>query len=423
MKPIYRLLGAAALGLSLSSGALADEVLFENVRVINATEDASWPGADVLVVDDRIEAIAEHIEPSDATRVVDGQGHVMTAGFFNAQTQIGAVEIGAVSGTNDTASANARITASFNVSDAFNPATALIPYNRMHGITHGLLVPTTNVSFLAGTASVIGLGQQSIEVPKAAMTVTLGEAGSARSGSSRATTWALLEEALEDARHYRSNRAAYSSGQLRDHALSRRDLAALVPVVNGEMPLLVEVDRASDIRSVLAMAKSQRVSVILSGAAEGWLIAKEIAEAKVPVIIDPIRNLPTSYEAIGSRLDNAQLLNEAGVTLLFNGMGWHGTHNAYLVRQSAGNAIANGLPYHVAVAAVTRNPAKVFGLKGVGEIKAGAKATIVLWDGDPFEVTTLVKQVMINGVDYPLISRATRLRDRYFEKWSTRQGQ
>jgi len=154
----------------------------------------------------------------------------------------------------------------------------------------------------------------------------------------------------------------------------------------------------------------------LASASEGWRVADKISAANVPVIFDPILNLPSSYDALGTRLDNAKLLHEAGVTIMFTGMGWQNTHNAYLVRQSAGNAVANGLPYQEAINAITTSPAKVFGLNSYGQIAVGAEATLVLWSGDPLEVRHNPVMVMINGKSYSLASRATRLADRYLDR-------
>ena len=251
---------------------------------------------------------------------------------------------------------------------------------------------------------------------KAAMVVSLGQKGSKLAGGSRAAAMSLLREAIEDARDYAKNKDNFARGNRRDYSLSRHDLEALVPVVQRRQPLLVRVERASDIERVLAFAKKQRLTLVLSGVSEGWRVADKIAEAKVPVILDPINNLPSSYETLGSRLDNASLLHDAGVKLMFTGMGWQTTHNAYLVRQSAGNAVANGLPYHIAIRAITSNPAQIFGLSGYGEIKVGAEATLVLWSGDPLEVMSNPDLVLISGDEYSLESRATRLRDRYYQR-------
>ena len=186
-------------------------------------------------------------------------------------------------------------------------------------------------------------------------------------------------------------------------------------MINGRTPLLVKTHRASDIRTILKVAKDYRLKLILSGAVEGWLVADEIAAAKVPVIMDPIINLPQSYEKLGARLDNAKLLADAGVTLVFTGMDGQSTHNAYLVRQSAGNAVANGLDKTTAIAAMTLNPATLFGANVKGEIATGAVADLVLWSGDPLDVTSEAELVLIDGVPAAMVSRALQLRDRYYE--------
>ena len=399
------------------SPAHAGSMLIDNVKVVNGNKETSYEKVDVLMDGGKIISVMEEIEVSDGVTVIDGKGKTLTAGLFNSDTQMGILEISAVSETRDDGSEDDRFTASFNPIEAFNPSSVVIPYNRMHGLTHTLVIPSNDVSMIAGKASIVNLSQssKSVEVKSAGVVVALGEKGSALKGGSRAVALASLTEVLEDARDYAANKDAYNRGARREHAVSRADLEALIPVVQRRTPLIVYVERASDIERVLAFAKKQNVSLILVGVSEAWMLAEQIAKAQVPVIIDPIRNLATSYEALGSRLDNAKILNDAGVRLLFSGMGAKETHNAYLVRQSAGNAVANGLPYHVAIAALTSNPSAVFGLSGYGEIKAGSKATAVLWDGDPLEMSASVEMVLINGQSFALESRATRLRDRYFE--------
>ncbi len=156
--------------------------------------------------------------------------------------------------------------------------------------------------------------------------------------------------------------------------------------------------------------------MILNGVAEGWRVANEIAKANVPVILDPINNLPIAYEQLGARLDNAALMENAGVTMMFTGMGWQNTHNAYLVRQSAGNAVANGLSKTAAINAMTINPAQVFGLEKTGHLAVGQKASLVVWSGDPLDVTSVARVVLIDGESQPLMSRSLRLRDRYYDR-------
>ena len=225
-----------------------------------------------------------------------------------------------------------------------------------------------------------------------------------------------MRQALDEAIDYSANLAAANGGNRRSYSLSYSDLSALGSVVRGAKPLLVRVSRASDISRVLLLAEDYQLKLILADAQEAWKVADSIAAANVPVIMDPIHNLPVSYETLASRLDNAKLLNDAGVMLLFTGMSWHNTHNAYLVRQSAGNAVANGLPKPVAIAAMTTNPAKVFGINGYGDIAVGSSATLVLWDGDPLDVMSYPQLVLIEGDTVENRSRQLELRDRYFEK-------
>lgn len=408
--------------LLVGSTAQAAELLIKDVKLINGRADTSHESIDLLISGDKIKRVGNDLTAADGVSVVDGSGKVVTAGFFNANTELGLVEVGAVADTNDSASENQRITASLRVSDAFNSSSVLIPHNRMFGITHSLVQPVSDVGLFAGTAAVVNLGDSdSIEVAAAAMVVTLGEYGSEVAGGSRAAAMAQLREAIEDARDYARNKDGFNRGDRRDYSLSRHDLEALVPVVQRRLPLLVHVDRASDIERILDFAKQYNLTLILAGVAEGWRVADKIAAANVPVIFDPIYNLPSSYNTLGARSDNAKLLNDAGVTMMFTGMGWQNSHNAYLVRQSAGNAVANGLPYEVAIEAITSNPAKIFGLPGYGDIKRGAKASLVLWSGDPLELTSAPEMVLIDGKDYPLVSRATRLRDRYYQRLQSNQ--
>ena len=398
--------------------SLAEDVVIKNARIVTGDAAANRETADIWVQKGIIKAIGENIAVPEGAQLIDATGKIVAPGFFNAQTWMGLEEISALDETKDYATEHERVTASLRVSDAINAHSTLIPHNRSLGLTHSLVQPESKHSLFAGIAAVIKLtGHDTVVSDDAAMVVILGERGKASAGGSRAAAIALLREAIEDARDYRANRDSYNRGNRRDYPLSRHDLEALIPVIERRMPLLVQVDRASDIERVLRFAKDQRLRLILSGVTEGWRVADQIAAQKVPVIIDPIENLPSSYEKLGSRLDNARILHEAGVTLLFTGMGWQVTHNAYLVRQSAGNAVANGLPYDVAISSITRNPAQVFGLKGYGTIEVGAKASLIVWSGDPLEMTSAVEHVLIDGRSYPLVSRATRLRDRYFEMY------
>lgn len=400
----------------ISSAVQANDVLIKNAKLVDGVERTDEL-VDIRVRDGRIHKIGTDLSADNDTRVFDAAGKPVTPGLFNVDTQIGLMEVGAVAASVDTMTTRDDVTASLRVADAYNASSTVVPYNRMLGITNAVVQPSNGTSLIAGTAAVVKLSAtDGVVEPGAAMVVNLANAGSALAGGSKAAAMAKLREALEDARDYARNTAQFNAGNRRDYSLSRHDLAALKPVIERRMPLLVHVERASDIERVLRMAADMRISLILSGVSEGWRVADQIAKAEVPVIIDPIRNLPSSYESLGARLDNAKLLHDAGVSLMFTGMGWQTTHNAYLVRQSAGNAVANGLPYNAAIQAITSTPAKMFGVPEYGHLKAGASATLVVWSDDPLEVMSNPELVLIDGQEYPLESRHTRLRDRYFKR-------
>jgi len=138
------------------------------------------------------------------------------------------------------------------------------------------------------------------------------------------------------------------------------------------------------------------------------------------VLLNPLENLPASFDRIGARLDNAALLHAAGVRIAFTQEN-DASHNARKIRQLAGNAVAHGLPWDAALAALTANPAEIFGLgMSHGRIEPGLAADLVLWSGDPLEVTSAADQVWIAGRPVDMRSRQTELRDRYLER--LRQG-
>lgn len=405
-----------ALAVCFSGMTSAADLLIQNAKLVDGVQ-RSDAVQDIYVKGDKIVAIGVDLPVVEGDRIVDAGGKPVTPGLFNADTQIGLQEVSAVSASVDSATTREDITASLRVADAYNASSTVVPHNRMLGITHSIIQPSNGMSLFAGSAAVVKLTDTGgVIESSAAMVVDLASTGSELSGGSKAAAMAVLREAIEDARDYARNKSSYNAGNRRTYSLSRHDLESLVPVVERRMPLLVHVERASDIERVLTFAEKQKLTLILSGVSEGWRVAKKIADAGVPVIFDPINNLPSSYEALGSRLDNAKLLNDAGVTIMFTGMGWQTTHNAYLVRQAAGNAVANGLPYDVAIQAITANPAKIFGVPEYGQIKVGNSATLVVWSGDPLEVMSNPTMVMIDGQEYALESRATRLRDRYFER-------
>ena len=398
----------------VSTLATASSILIKDADIY--TSSGLLVKTNLYIENGKIAAIGVQ-SPATADIEIQGLGKSITAGLFNSSTQLGTVEVSAIEQTVDFYSENETVTASLRIADVFNPRSTLIPHNRVHGLTHGLLIPESGTHLFAGQVALVQLGNQPKVIhPSLAVALDFTERGISLMGGSRAAALVQLRQALDDAKDFSRNRKAALAGDHRDYVLSYADLAALEPVVNGTKPLLVRTNRASDISVILELAKNFQLQLILSSALEGWMVADEIATAQIPVIIDPIHNLPNSYESLGARLDNAKLLADAGVKLLFTGMDWHNTHNAYLVRQSAGNAVANGLDKSVAIAAMTTNPAQLFNAPVTGDIAIGDIADLVLWGGDPLELTSEAELVMIDGEIIPMESRALQLRDRYFNR-------
>ena len=398
--------------------AFANDVAIIGATVYNGSDDAPV-AATVLITGGRITSIAPDIEIPDGYSVIETQGGSITPGLFNAATTLGIEEIELIAETVDTFTTNPRITASLRVADAYNFRSPAISLNRAQGVTHALTLPVSGSSLIAGQAALVDLSGASRSVidPFAALVVNLGEQGQLLAGGSRAAAMQQLREAFEDARDFIEHQSEFNRRQRRDYALSRADLAALAQVITDQKPLIVNVSRAADILAVIAFAQSESLNLVLWNAEEAWVVADAIAAAKVPVMIDPIRNLPTRYETLAARADNALLLEQAGVRLIFTGKDGSRTHRAYLMRQSAGNAVGEGFSKSAAIEAMTSLPAMLFADgRFSNRIEVGATANLVVWSGDPLELTSEPLAVIINGENTSLTSRSDLLAERYLER-------
>jgi len=409
-----RALAALSLTLVAASPVRAETVAITGATVHTLGAAGKLEGATVLIEDGRIRAVGRDVAVPSGARRIDAAGKVVTPGLFDSLSRLGLVEVGAVEGSVDTTVEDYDpVTAAFQVADAINPRSSLIAVNRIEGLTRAVVAPEAGDSLIAGQAAIIHLGGPGdflLRSP-AAMFAVLGEAGAERAGGARGAALLRLREALQDAEDYAENRAAFERGDRREYSVSRLDLEALVPVVRGELPLVVTVNRASDIQAALRLAKELELKLILAGANEGWLVAREIAQAKVPVLVTPMENRPERFEILAATLENTARLHAAGVTVaLMSG----DAHNARNIRQAAGNAVAYGMPWDAALAAMTVVPARLWGLADrYGTLEPGKDADVVIWDGDPLEITTFADRVFIRGVEIPMRSRQTELRDRY----------
>jgi len=370
--------------------------------------------ATVLIRDGKVAAVGSNVTiPSDATRI-DATGKWITPGFIDGGGQMGLVEIGAVEGTREGALRGDSVAAAFNVAEGINPASTLIPVTRIEGITTTLATPGGGANLISGQAVLIDLDGSTIEQmlvkSPAGMVAYLNEQAKDAGGGSRAGVTERLRRVFNDALDYGRRKAEYSRAQMQALSAAAADLAALLPVLRGDQPLIAVANRRSDIATALRLAREYKLKLILAGAAEGWQIADEIARAGVPVLVQPLDNIP-SYDALGIRYENAAFLARAGVKVALLETD---THNSRNLRQQAGNAVSYGMTWEQALRAVTLSPAEIFGVADrYGSLEPGKVANVVVWSGDPFEFTTGVEHVFIRGREIPLKSRQTELFERY----------
>lgn len=431
------MIGAAAAALTFASAASAQELTaITGGRVLTGTSVID--NGVVVIQNGRVVSVGTGAAPSGA-RIIDATGKVVSPGFVAVDSGLGGSEVDAVSGSNDLRSSANSISASFDVSYGLDPWSFTLPVARLGGVTRAVVTPShagggggahahddsdfagvgsgglQSPGLFAGQAAVIHLaeGTDILVRPRVAMVAPFGEGGARVAGGARGAEFVQFKETLAEVRLYARNKTAYDRAGLRDLSLSRADLEALIPVAEGRMPLIVTVRRAADIQQVLRLAREEGVKIILDGAEEAWLVADQIAAANVPVLLNPISNLPGNFEMRAARMQNAAALNAAGVVIAIKG-NEGSTHRARETRYNAGNAVSHGLPYGAAIAAITVNPARIFGMEGqFGELRAGAAADVVVWSGDPLEPLSLAETIFINGQEQAPTSRQFLLRDRY----------
>jgi imidazolonepropionase-like amidohydrolase len=413
------------IGLLASDRAQAHVVLAPEERV--AIEHARIHNSDgkriedgTLVVDrGRVAALGPSGSvkiPADFRRI-DGKGLWLTPGFIDAESSTGLADVymeksSVEVGLDDSYDA---IRAAYQVIDGFNPRAAAIATTRLEGITSTVIVPSGGLISGRGAAVRLfkTLGLEMVVRSPVAVYAQMGLSGREAGWGTHGGQLMRLRELLDDVRQYARRKGDFERNQMRKMAASRLDLEALIPVVERKLPLVVEVNRAAEILAILRLGQEEKVNLILTGVEEGWLVAMHLALSKVPVIVSAISNLPSQFESLSARLDNAALLASAGVKVAISPRS-RTDHFSRTLRLEAGNAVANGLPWEAALAAVTRVPAEMFGLdKDIGTLAVGAPADFVLWSGDPFEPLTRPRAVFIGGVEVPKVSRQTLLRDRY----------
>lgn len=413
-----RLLLLIAL-FSLAQPASAQTLAITGGRVVIGNGTPAIEGGTVLISNGKIIAAGANVAIPEGAKRIDAAGKFVTPGLFAGFSRVGLSEVEAVQSTSDDNAPTSVFSASLDVQYAVNPFASPIAVSRSAGITRAIVSPAVGRSIFGGMGAVIDLGSDGNAVtrPRAFQFVELGETGHAKAGGSRTASHIMFRAMLDEARRY-----AVNPGGLDIDLLKPADARALLPVINGTIPLLVHVESASDILQVLNLRSDfPTVRLILVGASEGWRVAEAIAAAKVPVIASALNDLPDAFETLAATQSNIGRMSRAGVKVAIGMINDSDAHQLRYTPQYAGNLVAltrlpgaAGLSWDEAFAAISSRPAEIFGLGGeLGSLKAGLRADVVIWSGDPLELSSQVEMLFIDGVQQALVNRQQRLRDRY----------
>lgn len=398
--------------LAISMAAQAQNIAITGGTIYTQTKQGVIENGMLLLKDGKVEKVTDTIRVPDGYQTIDATGKVVTPGLVGAMTSLGLVEVESWAGVVDASVDKTQLSntgLAFDVSYAINPDSTLLDVSRIEGVTSAATTISYTDYLFHGQGSVITLqGDEPVLRPRAFAVLDLTGHAAEQTGGSRAALWGTLNQLFSEAAQ-----ASKIPGPAQQwHGLTTRaDLPALQNIINGKMPLILEADRKADILQILTFKQQYPdMRIVLMGAAEAWRVADKLAQNNVAVILNPEHNLPSSFEALGATLENAGRLEKAGVTVAI-GME---THNIRLATQHAGNAVANGLSHEAGIASITSAPARILGMQDtIGALATGMRGDVVIWSGDPLEVTEYAEQVFINGEAIDMQSRQTLLRDRY----------
>ena len=415
----------AFLGLvGLASVLMAPAAMAQTTAIIHAKAYVQ-PGspatldATIIIEAGKIKAVTAGLAPPPGAEVVDAKGAIVTPGFMNGASQLGIEELTSTDDGVDRAVKSGPLGAAFDIQYGLNANSELLRVARFDGVTRAMTLPTGSASApFTGQGAALRLSENAdiLDMARAAIAVQTGGPSDPTAGGSRAAQWQLLRNALDEAREYRAAKRGLGP---RDQVLNHLDADALAPVLDGKVPLAIAATRESDIRQAIALARDEHVRVVIVGGAEAWRVADLLAAAKIPVVLDPFANLAYSLDEIGARLDNAALLRKAGVVIGFGMVDdLSSVYESYLagetLREGAGLAIANGLSWDQALEAVTESPARIWGVADhYGSLTVGQDADVVIWHGDPLDVSGWPDAVYVRGVKASLHTRQDDLGKRY----------
>ena len=415
-KPLFFSL---ALLCSLSFSAQAEKLAITNGKLYTIDNGIIENGT-VLIDEGKITAVGTDITVPVGARVIDAGGKPVTPGLFDAISSLGLSEVTLSAGIEDDEATTSRLKIAPDASYAFNPDNTFVPSTRIAGVTRTATSMKVTKSIFAGRGAIVdlGLGPDHITRPRAFLYVDLGEKGGNNAGGSRAASWVEFDAALKESDNLVAHPRNHWAGGKGETLYNRVDLEALLPAAQGDIPLIIHVERLADIRQVIALKKKRpALKIAIFGAAEAWRAADELAQAQIAVLVHPLDNLPRNFNKIGATMENASRLQDAGVKIGITSWGRRLRHyGVRLLPHFAGNAVANGLSHDEALYAITMGPAEIYGVSDrLGSLAVGKEADIVIWSGDPLELMEVATTVIIKGQEIPLVSRQTKLRDRYRE--------
>jgi imidazolonepropionase-like amidohydrolase len=363
----------------------------------------------------KVIAVGAGIAAPAGAVVVDGRGTVTSPGFVAVDSQVGLFDVGMEQGLLDSETTGT-IRAAFRAADGYNPLSVHVDVDREEGVTSAVLAPSGR-ALIVGQGSIVELrtALDAVPVDTAAMFGCWDGFIATQFGGGRGAMALAMRELLEDTRLYKKQQAAFERGELRDLGVERAQVQAMLPVVDGTLPLVVRADRATDILAVLALAKQNQLRVMIEGGAEAWLVVDALKAAQVPVIVVPSTSGSLTFDALHARDDLATQLHAAGVEVIVTS--WATDNGTTRVREEAGIAVQNGLPRAVAIASIASTPARLFGVahdgQRAGVLAVGARANVVMWSGDPLEVLSVAQRIWVAGSEVTTPSRQRQLAEKY----------
>jgi len=399
--------------ISIFAQSPSETYAIRNARIVTVTGPVIEKGT-VVISKGKIAAVGANVTVPQGATSIDATGLSVYPGMIDSGTELGLTEIGSVAGSVDTSEIGDN-NANVHVDVALHPDGSHIAVTRVNGITTALSAPRGGL--IAGQSALIDLEgwvprEMILKSPVAMHINWPGAQGQGFEFASfqqqRSVTEIRkeqdrqvenLKKILRDAKAYGDARDARS----KDAGLPRQDvdlkLEALVPVVRGEMPVIVNANTERDIKNAIAFAEAHKV-------------AEKLKARNIPVIVGPVLRMPNNEDdPYDAAFANAGLLSKAGVKIAFQTLQSAESRD---LPYHAGMASAFGLPREEALKAVTIYPAEIFGVADrIGSIEQGKIANLIVTDGDPLEIRTQVKHLFINGHAVPLTSRHTELYEKY----------